>query len=208
MKYDFFKNRTADVQDGKAVSGAQIINPRAIRQQIKNDALHYRKARELDELCIRPKPGEQWRLVTEKQFNAYAAILSTISAGLYVDEMYLSIYRINQPTVLSLIELIEEGKIKKANFLISDFFNATKRPEKWANQLRQFATNHPNCRHAYINTHAKILCMLTSSGDHIVLEGSGNMSDNARIEQYLYENNKETYDFHSQWMTEILEKHG
>jgi hypothetical protein len=32
------------------------------------------------------------------------------------------------------------------------------------------------------------------------------MSDNARIEQYTYENSKQVYDFHSSWMREVIKK--
>ena len=31
------------------------------------------------------------------------------------------------------------------------------------------------------------------------------MSDNARIEQYVYENNKKVFDFHKNWMLDLIE---
>jgi hypothetical protein len=37
------------------------------------------------------------------------------------------------------------------------------------------------------------------------MRGSGNMSTNARIEQYIYENNKEVFDFHKGWMDEVIQ---
>lgn len=205
MKFDFHKNKM--MQDGKVVSGSLTLDSKAVRAKIKNENLHLIRSRDLDELCERPRPGEQWRMITEKKFNAYALILSAINAKADIEEMYLAIYRINQPTVASLTELITDGKIKKANFIISNFFQASKRPEKWANQLRAFSDMHPNCRHAYVNNHSKVLLLKTADGDHLVFEGSGNMSDNARIEQYLYENNEMIYNFHKEWMDEVIEKH-
>jgi len=41
-------------------------------------------------------------------------------------------------------------------------------------------------------------------GKHIVFEGSGNLSDNARIEQYILENNKQAYEFHKNWIMEAM----
>ena len=35
------------------------------------------------------------------------------------------------------------------------------------------------------------------------MKGSGNMSDNARIERYVYENNKEVSEFHKEWIGEL-----
>jgi len=39
-------------------------------------------------------------------------------------------------------------------------------------------------------------------------EESGNMSDNARIEQYVYENNKQVFEFHKQWIGELCNEKG
>lgn len=48
--------------------------------------------------------------------------------------------------------------------------------------------------------------MRTSKNEFFVFEGSGNMSDNARIEQYIYENSKQSFEFHKKWMTELCNK--
>ena len=37
-----------------------------------------------------------------------------------------------------------------------------------------------------------------------MFEGSGNCTDNARIEQFLYENNRQTYDFHAAWTDRLI----
>jgi hypothetical protein len=149
--------------------------------------------------------GEQYRIVTEKQFNAFAVILAILEEE-DIEEMHLAIYRINEPTVDSLINFIDAGRIKTATFIISNFFNQTKRPEKWAIRLKDFADTRSCVKHAYIHNHSKVLCVKTVTGNHYVFEGSGNMSDNARIEQYLYENNEVTYNFHKEWMSELIEK--
>ena len=117
--------------------------------------------------------------------------------------MNLAIYRINQATVESLIEFINSGQIQKATFIISNFFNSTKKPEQWAIRLKEYSKTKVNVRHIYIHNHSKILAIHTENNDYYVFEGSGNMSDNARIEQYLYENNKESFEFHKSWMDEI-----
>jgi len=193
---------TKDITWGENKS-SKIVEQKAKKRIIKNDKIHRLKAKALSDLCIKPELDEQWRIITEKQFNAYALILYLIESEI-IEEMHLAIYRINEPTVRSIIDLIDSGRIKKATFVISNFFNQTKKPERWALMLRAYAERKQNVNHKYTHNHAKVLCVKTKTG-YYVFEGSGNMSDNARIEQYLFENNKEIYEFHKEWMENITE---
>lgn len=193
-------------QDGVNVSGGVLVQSKAEKLMIKNDQIHFVKAKALSDICEKPLPGEHYIIITEKQFNAYALILHVLETKI-IEELYLAIYRINQPTVQSIIQLIEESRIKRASFIISNFFNQTKRPEQWAIQLKTYCSENPDkTQHAYVHNHAKVLILKTASGDHLIFEGSGNMSDNARIEQYRYENNEMIYNFHKQWMQEVIDK--
>jgi len=175
-----------------------VLEQKAIKRVIKNNNLHYLKAKALSDLCVKPLQGQQYRIVTEKQFNAYALILYLLQTEI-IEELNIAIYRINEPTVVSIIELIEQGKIKRANFIISNFFNQTKKPEKWAILLRDYCSKSDKCTHRYTHNHAKVVTIKTNSG-YYVFEGSGNMSDNARIEQYVFENNRDVFDFHTNWI--------
>lgn len=180
----------------------QVLEARAIKRRIRNEDMIGRMISNLEQLCVEPKPGEQWRIVTEKQFNSFA-LVSHLLQTRTIEEMYLAIYRINEPTVDALIEYITSGRVKKATFIISSFFNQTKKPEKWAIKLKEFADSRENCSHVYAHNHSKVLAVKCSDGNHFVFEGSGNMSDNARIEQYIFENCEETYRFHKKWMSEL-----
>lgn len=198
-------NDDVAIQDGAKVSSEKAIEEKAIKRKIKNDNLHFVKAKALSDLCIAPKANEQYRIITEKQFNAYALILHVLEQH-EIDELYLAIYRINEPTVKSIIDFIEQGKIKKARFVISNFFTNTKKPERWAILLRDFCKDNDNSECVYIHNHSKVLALKTSSNDYFVFEGSGNMSDNARIEQYVYENNKAVFDFHKDWISGLIDR--
>jgi len=190
-------------QDGVTVSANKAVKSTAIKKILKNNEIHYIKAKALTDVAAKPKKGEQYRIITEKQFNAYALILLILQDEV-IEEMFLAIYRINQPTVDSLIDFIDAGKIKKATFVISNFFNQTKKPEVWAKKLRDYCETNKSCKHVYIHNHSKILAVKTNKGDHYVFEGSGNMSDNARIEQYLYENCEQSFSFHKDWMQRLI----
>lgn len=186
---------------------AEALQQRALKRIMKNNHIHFLKAKALSDLCIKPLPGEQYRIITEKQFNAYALILHLLETEA-IERLCLAIYRINEPTVAGLIDFIEAGKITKATFVISNFFNQTRKPERWAIRLREFCEENPNCEHTYTHNHSKVLAVKTESGNHYVFEGSGNMSDNARIEQYIYENSEEVYLFHKGWMDDLISREG
>lgn len=188
-------------QDNSEVSSKGIVTPSALKRYHKNIELGYRMAADLSDLCDLPKPGEQYVIITEKQFNAFALVLSIIQTQI-IDELYFAIYRINQPTVDALIQFINDGRILKGGFIISNFFNLTKKPEKWAQRLVNYCQSNSNFKCAYVHNHAKILC-LREKENYYVFEGSGNMSDNARIEQYRYENCRDVFKFHEKWMTKI-----
>jgi len=184
---------------------ADLVKQNAIKRIIKNNEIHLIKARTLSDLCKKPKPNEQFRIITQKQFNAYALILQILEET-DIEEMYLALFRINQPTVESITDFIKAGRIKKATFVISDFFHQTKRPEIWAKKLRDFCSKNDSTQHVYVNVHAKVCCCKTKKNDYFIFEGSGNMTINSRIEQFVYDNNKLIYDFHKDWMDDLVRR--
>jgi hypothetical protein len=209
VMYDFVTDITNNFnitnfgEEDKKKDEAEVIEQRAEKRQIKNEQRTLKKVTSLNDLCGTPAEGEQWRIITQHQYNAFTLILHLLKET-KIKEMYLAIYRINQPTVKSITQMIEDGRIGFAYFVISDFFNHTRRPEKWADQLRDFCIQHPDaCEHRYVNNHAKVCCVRTEDDRYFVFEGSGNMSDNGRVEQYIYEQSKQMYDFHKKWMIEI-----
>jgi len=48
----------------------------------------------------------------------------------------------------------------------------------------------------------RVKALLTQMAPLKTIRVGGNLSDNAQIEQYIIDNNKELYDFHREWMDE------
>ena len=113
----------------EAYDADAIVKTKAKKRYEKNIKLHTVKARHLSDVAPIPQKGEHYLIVTEKQFNAFALIVNLIENNI-IDEMHLAIYRINEPTVDAIINFIEAGKIKQGKFVISSFFNHTKKPEQ------------------------------------------------------------------------------
>ena len=148
--------------------------------------------------------GYQYRYVTSRSFNAIVAIQYLIPRY-ELTEVYMAVYRMNLVSVNKLKEIIDTGDIE-CGILLSSFFRENKRYERWAEEIHQYGQNKRNVRVGYAVNHAKVFLAHTKCGKHIVFEGSGNLSDNARIEQYLLEDNEISYRFHRQWINEELNK--
>lgn len=146
-------------------------------------------------------PNVQYRIITEHGFNAIS-VIEYISKFHEINQVYIAVYRMNQQAVNKINQLVENNI--ECNILLSSFFRNNKKYEKWCADLILYSKSKSNIKVKFAWNHAKVFLARTKEGRHIVFEGSGNLSDNARIEQYLIEDNKTTYDFHKNWINEIL----
>ncbi len=152
----------------------------------------------LNEIAKIPEKDEQFRIITRKAINSFDFILAVLAEKGRIDEMFIAFYRIGKKVAIELNELQKKNKIGKITFLINDGFpklvpdayNTIKQleSEKWEVKLE--------------NNHTKIIGMKCNE-DFLIVEGSGNLSINARIEQYVFDNNEEIYNFHKKWINEI-----
>jgi hypothetical protein len=176
-----------------------------------NDYLHKVKYDEI--ICNKTKnfvdiigdelsPNVQYRMVTDKSFNAIVVIDYLLKKYELV-EIYIAVYRMNLLSVNKLKSIIDDGNVK-CFILLSSFFRENKRYERWAEELLMYAENKKDVQISFAVNHAKVFIAKTKDNRHIVFEGSGNLSDNARIEQYLIEDNEVTYNFHKQWIIDTL----
>lgn len=150
------------------------------------------------------KPGYQYRIVTFKSFNAITVYEYLLKAH-KITEIYIAVYRMNLQAVRYLKSIIDSGNIP-ARFILSSFFRENKKYERWCQELISYANQSNQVEVAFAWSHTKIFLAKTENGKHIVFEGSGNLSDNARIEQYIIEDNKDTYKFHQQWINDIFDE--
>jgi hypothetical protein len=176
------------------------------KTKIKYENIVTKKVRDLKNLIKlnELKENEQIRIITEKSYNAITFI-EFIIGNEEIEEIYIAVYRMNLPAVQKIINWANEGI--KMTILLSNFFRENKRYERWAETLANNAAQNKNINVFFYPSHAKVFLAKTKSGKHFVFEGSGNLSDNARIEQYIFENNEKTYKFHKSWL-ESLQKTG
>jgi len=197
--FDFEINNNDN--DNKTVDKSIIINEMIINRYNKYLTKSIRDFKEISNIEL--KENEQIRIITNKSINAIT-LIDLYSKIYKFTEMFIAIYRMNLFTVNWIVNYVNLNKDVIVNIIISDFFRENKKYEHWAEYIYNCSFKYNNLNVKFVNNHSKIFLGHTKCNRHIVFEGSGNLSDNARIEQYLLEDNKIIYDFHKSWMLEML----
>jgi hypothetical protein len=154
---------------------------------------HERRISSIKELINPPEPGEVIFLFTEKSFNAFTFIPYVLKLHGQIQELVISTYSINKRILQAFMRLVKSGQITKVKIVVADSLKH-QRPLV-ADELSAFAMAYPETVEVtYAWNHSKITLLL-AAGQHYVLEGSGNWSENSRHEQYVFANHKELYFF-------------
>jgi hypothetical protein len=144
-----------------------------------------------------PKQGEQLRLITTKAFNSIA-IIKHIADRETIKSGKLVIFAINQYAARLLIDLKKEGKLNNTVLIVSSIRNPGIKAKCIAVELLK-----EHFKIIFITSHAKIAILETEKGNYYNIEGSGNFSYNARLEQYVIDNEKGLFGFSNQWIKEV-----
>jgi len=170
---------------------------------IKFEAMHMLKLESLKHLTRSlPAPGEIYFLWTLKSFNVFTFITYVIKEKECIDHLLFSTYSINTRIVNSLIKWYDKGYIKQITILISDSIRF-RLPK--LNDLLQAQASTRNIRINYAWNHSKITLMRVAD-NYYVAEGSGNFSENAMHEQYIFYNNQTAYEFRQRNIQDTIDR--
>ena len=185
-----------NVEKDPEKSGLEEMEDRSfVRYTEKHTAL----IAKIEELGL-PAPGQQFRLITKRTFNAIQ-FLEYIAEQETITDLKMAIYSINFHAAKILIDLINTGKIQQAEILMSNLRNKAHREKEEI--VRKMFLDHPRIILFFASSHAKTFSCSTAKGNYYTLEGSGNLAYNSRLEQYVIDNDKALYDFSCSWMSEI-----
>jgi len=162
--------------------------------------IHYERISSVKNLVGRlPKEGEQYWLWTVNSFTAFTFVPFMIKECGIIDELTIATYSINKRIINSLVNLIDKGQIKHVDLYVSDSIR-TKGVSVY-DHLSSIIESYPDQIHVqYVWNHAKIT--LIRCGDlRFGIEGSGNHSENAEHEQYIFYNLPEAYEFRKNSLT-------
>lgn len=161
---------------------------------------HYQKVSKLEaDLKRLPEKEEFFFLQSDNSFNAFTFI-PWICGQTRIKHLYATTYSINKRVITALSELHKEGVVDQITLLVSD--TMLKRNPQTADLLSAINKEYPNINVLFAWVHAKVALIETET-DHYVVEGSGNWSENAYYEQYIFANCKKLFDFRMKLFTEV-----
>jgi len=142
--------------------------------------------------------GYTYNLITQKVINPYGFILQILKNG-DIEDLYIATYSMNIKAIEILSSLIDEGRIKKLTIILNHNMKFKMKGKDVV--LLKMVEERENVSLIKKYTHAKVT-LIKQGEDYIIISGSGNYSENPKIEQYTINNDKELYEFHKSWMLE------
>lgn len=192
----FGEQNLINVEKDPEKSGLEDMEDRALVRYVEKHTALIAKVSELG----LPMPGQQFRLITKRTFNAIQFLEYIVERETIVD-LKMAIYSINFYAAKILMDLINDGKIQQVEILMSNLRNKAHREKEEI--VRKMFLEHPRVVLFFASSHAKTFSCSTSKGNYYTVEGSGNLAFNSRLEQYVIDNDKAMYDFSCSWMSEI-----
>ena len=152
-----------------------------------------------------PKPNQIMRFMTTFRHNPLGLITHYIDEFGSVDEVVIFMYQCKKVVADLLLEYVRLGKIKHMKFLICKRYAYNYEENTFVASLANFAEKYPDkLTFKYPDNHAKIVCIDVGNGiDYPTITGSGNLTLNARVENYIMENCKDSFDFYNNFFDSL-----
>jgi len=187
---DIIKSKESEIEDGNAEIDDHLLK---IYKEKNCETIEKIKGIGL------PKKNEQLRLITMRSFNSISFI-EYVAKQERIKNMTLVIFAINMQAARLILELYDKNYIENIELIISSVRNAG---FKIKSKAVDMLSKRRNIKMLFVSSHAKISALETKKGNYYIIEGSGNMSFNARIEQYMIDNDKKVYDFTLSWIKDM-----
>jgi len=142
--------------------------------------------------------GTTYNIITQKVINPYGFILQALKHGT-IKHLYIATYSINIKAMEIICNLMDSGLIENWTLLIN--CNMKFKMKGKDVFLLEEEKNRENFTIIKKYSHAKVT-LIEQEGRNIVISGSGNYSENPKIEQYTINNDRGLFEFHRGWMLE------
>jgi len=154
---------------------------------------------------ILPKKNEQLRIRTQQQINLLSIILKIIDEFKVIEEITILTYTLNRETLETILDLFKSKKIIKINLVLASAYSF--RDPKYYNEIKEkfLSLKDKNLRLIFCWSHLKIT-LIRCAGNYFQFEGSMNYSTNNMVEQLVFENSKETYEYDYNFIENVILK--
>lgn len=156
----------------------------------------------VDEL---PEDGERLHCILRGDFvlcDLIPLILAKRGACTHLRVATLGLSTANAET---LANLKAAGLVGEITLVASHYFQQV---DKTTTFRQVSAILEGKARVVVCRSHAKVILLPTTSGDHLVIEGSANLRSSDNLEQMLMLNCQATHDFHAAWIDDLATTYG
>lgn len=152
-----------------------------------------------------PEEGEMVSFVSKGLSDAGSFLFAFYEREGVIEEAVVATWTISKNNVKKLLNYVDEGKILKLTVLINDGLLKTNSTKPiYAYLCNEFEQRMDKISFAVANTHAKIQMYKSLSGKCTTVSGSGNWSENPRIENYIIIGGEYTFNFNKNWIQKIV----
>lgn len=206
MRLDFDDDNDLDLSDGDDGifrTFATIERPRAEYVEAAVTCINAIGKIPMREFYGRlPSPGETLHIVSDGKFDAFDLVPATLAMlpGRRCERLHLSTWTTNMETSQKILRLYDSGCAGQVAVITGLYFQQHKPvvSNYLLTEIRRRGQRFASCQ-----CHAKVI-LISAPPVCITVEGSANLSENSRIEQFSIANSEPLYRMHESWMEEVL----
>lgn len=178
------------------------------RKAIRRKTLDARQLRNaIQHLLQLPAPGESLHFIVDGRFEPCDLIpaVRILSDPATIRRLDVTTLGLNSDNVATIAAGLDQGKLDQCSILVSHYFKSAEPAEY------EYLRSEIESRGGRVNamrTHAKLILLEMTDGNHYTIEGSGNLRACRSIEQFVLTNDRDLLLFHRGWIDEYINSRG
>jgi hypothetical protein len=157
-----------------------------------------------DHITRLPEVGETQHAIISGRYPLFAMVPAVCElAGCDIDELWLVTLSYGRDNAADLLEMLDDGRIKKTWLMVSHYFAAA---NAHLYDPLAAALIERGQRVLALRTHAKIILFRLADGRRYVVESSANLRSCKNIEQWAFTRDDDLFQFHRDWIAGLFEE--
>ena len=182
--------------DNVDLNSTQRIKGRSLATLNKHKEKLLKRYDELKDNMTHVNDNECLHIISSDNFGSIE-LLKYYIEHYDIDELIITTWSFNQ----TFVDLIKSLNCKIIFYVDKSI---KKRKSSLYNQMAQLGIDKKIVLKTHYKLHSKVTLISTNCNNKYVIESSANYSENHRIENYTVTNDKQLFNFHKNWMDEIM----
>jgi hypothetical protein len=150
-----------------------------------------------------PATGEQIHVVSANKFDFWTFVPTMIEWLGTTENLFCSTWTANRSNVVDMFRVWDTGLITGTVTFVTGIYFKRREAAVYSTLVEGLLKR--GGRYKAFETHAKVLLLNNVEKNvWLTIEGSANLTQNPRLEQYVITNDKALYDFQRDWIEESL----